>query len=96
MTKIKSVNIFSFANLFAFCCILTMIIYAILMVVLGGVIGATSGSLEGAGVLAGGGFISGLIGIVIAGPLSWVAGLIYASFINIALKAIGGLSVEME
>ena len=64
------------------------------MVVLGGVIGATSGSLEGAGVLAGGGFISGLIGIVIAGPLSWVAGLIYALFINIALKAIWGAIIR--
>ncbi len=73
-----------------------MIIYAIVMVVFGGVIGATSGSPEGAEVLVGGGFISGLIGIVIAGSLSWVAGLIYALFINIALKTIGRLSLEME
>ena len=45
---------------------------------------------------AGGGLVAGLIGVVIAAPISWIVGLIYGFFINLTLKIIGGLSIEIE
>ena len=46
--------------------------------------------------LAGGGVVAGLITTVIAAPISWIIGLIYGFFINLTLKIIGGLSIEIE
>ena len=50
----------------------------------------------GAADLAGGGVVAGLITTVIAAPISWITGLLYGLFINLTLKIIGGLSLEIE
>ncbi len=48
------------------------------------------------GVMAGGGVVMGFIMVVVSAPVSWIFGLIYGVFLNLALQIIGGLSVEIE
>ena len=50
------------------------------------------GSAEMAGAAASGGLIS----IVVALPIGWIGGIIYAFIINLALKVMGGLAFEMQ
>ena len=40
--------------------------------------------------------MAGLIGVVIALPVSWIAGIISGVITNLALKVIGGFSIEIE
>ena len=54
------------------------------------------GSAEMAGAVASGGLIGGLISIVVALPIGWIGGIIYAFIINLALKVMGGLAFEMQ
>jgi hypothetical protein len=61
--------------------------------------GAALGGGEGSGMMAGGGLIGGLA-IMVLVPLfylvlGFVFGLIYAVFINLALRLIGGLEIEI-
>ena len=96
MKKIKSVNIISLANFTAITTVLVYLTFTILMVVFGGLLGGMMGDGAVMGAAAGTGFVAGLIGTVVALPLSWIGGLIYGLFINLALKATGGLSLEIE
>ncbi|MCS5606418.1 MAG: hypothetical protein NZ936_12585 [Alphaproteobacteria bacterium] len=96
MKKIKSVNIISLANFMAITTVLAYLTFTILMVVFGGLLGGIMGGGGDAMGAAGGGLVAGLIGVVIAAPISWIIGVIYGLFMNIALKAIGGLSIEIE
>ena len=76
--------------------ITVLLYYTILMVVFGGIFGAAMGSAEMAGAVASGGLIGGLISIVVALPIGWIGGIIYAFIINLALKVMGGLAFEMQ
>ena len=96
MKKIKSVNIMSLANFTAITTGLVYLTFTILMVVFGGLLGGMMGGGADMGAAAGGGLVAGLIGTVVALPVSWIVGLIYGLFINLALKATGGLSLEIE
>ena len=92
MNKLTKIHYISFANLFASIMVITVLLYTILMVVFGGIFGAAMGSAEMAGAAASGGLIS----IVVALPIGWIGGIIYAFIINLALKVMGGLAFEMQ
>ena len=94
MKKIKSVNIISLANFTAGTTVLVVLTMTILSLIFGGLLGGMMGG--GAADLAGGGVVVGLITTVIAAPISWITGLLYGLFINLTLKIIGGLSLEIE
>jgi|TARA_B110000263_G_scaffold21386_1_gene16787 hypothetical protein len=94
MKKIKSVNIISLANFTAGTTVLGVLTATIFSLIFGGLLGGMMGG--GGADLAGGGFVAGLITTVIAAPISWIIGLIYGFFINLTLKIIGGLSIEIE
>ena len=94
MKKITSVNIISMANLTAIVTVIWMLIVTIITVLFGGLLGGMMGG--GGADMAGGGLMAGLITTVIAAPISWIVGLIYGFFINLTLKIIGGLSIEIE
>ena len=90
MNKLTKIHYISFANLFASIMVITVLQYTLLMVVFGGIFGAAMGSAEMAGAAASGGLIGGLISIVVALPIGWIGGIIYAFIINLALKVMGG------
>ena len=94
MKKITSVNIISMSNLTAIVTVIWMLIVTILSVLFGGLLGGMMGG--GGAEVAGGGLVAGLISVVIALPVSWIAGIISALITNLALKVIGGFSIEME
>ncbi len=94
MKKITNVNIVSLANFTAITTVLVYLTFTIVMVVFGGLLGGMMGG--GGADIAGGGLVAGLIGTVVAAPVSWIFGIIYGLFINLALKVIGGLSLEIE
>tara|TARA_B100001971_G_scaffold198832_1_gene208860 strand:- start:1229 stop:1525 length:297 start_codon:yes stop_codon:yes gene_type:complete len=97
MKKLRSVNIISLANFTAITTVLAYLTFTIIMLVFGGLLGGIMGG-GGAemGAAAGGGVVAGLIGTVVAAPVSWIIGIIYGLFMNLALKVIGGLSLEIE
>ena len=94
MKKIKSVNIISLANFTAGTTVLGVLTATIFSLIFGGLLGGMMGG--GGADMAGGGLVAGLIGTVVALPVSWIGGLIYGLFVNLALKATGGLSIEIE
>ena len=94
MKKIKSVNIINLANFTAGTTLLGVLTATIFSLIFGGLLGGMMGG--GGADLAGGGVVAGLITTVIAAPISWTIGLIYGFFINLTLKIIGGLSIEIE
>ena len=94
MKKITNVNIVSLANFAAITTVLVYLTFTIVMVVFGGLLGGMMGG--GGADIAGGGLVAGLIGTVVAAPVSWIIGIIYGLFMNLALKVIGGLSLEIE
>ena len=90
-------NIISLANFTAITTVLAYLTFTIIMVVFGGLLAAfPSGASAEMGAAAGGGLVAGLIGTVVAAPVSWIIGIIYGLFMNLALKVIGGLSLEIE
>ena len=96
MKKIKSVNIISLANFTAGTTVLGVLTATIFSLIFGGLLGGMMGGGADMGAAAGGGLVAGLITTVIALPVSWIIGLIYGFFINLTLKIIGGLSIEIE
>ena len=96
MKKITSVNIISMANLTAIIAVIWMVIVTIITVLFGGLLASMGGGAEAMGVMAGGWVMSGVIGVVIAAPVSWIAGIISGIITNLALKVIGGFSIEIE
>ena len=96
MKKIRSVNIISLANFMAGTSLLVVLAATIFSFIFGGLLAGMGGGGEAMGAVAGGGLVAGLITTVIALPVSWIIGLIYGLFINLTLKIIGGLSIEIE
>ena len=94
MKKIRSVNIISLANLTAIISVIWMLIVTIVTVLFGGLLGGMMGG--GGADMAGGGLMAGVSGVVIALPVSWIAGIISGVITNLALKVIGGFSIEIE
>ena len=83
----------SLANFTAITTVLVYLTFTILKVVFGGLLGGVMG---GGADMAGGVLMAGLIGVVIALPVSWIAGIISGVITNLALKVIGGFSIEIE
>ena len=97
MKKIKSVSIIGLANFTAITTVLVYLTFLILTLVLGGLMGGLmGGGVEEMGYIAGGGLVMGFIMVVVSAPASWIIGLIYGVFLNLALRIIGGLSLEIE
>ncbi len=97
MKKIKSVSIIGLANFTAITTVLVYLTFLILTLVFGGLMGGLmGGGVEEMGALAGGGLVMGFIMVVVSAPASWIIGLIYGVFLNLALRIIGGLSLEIE
>jgi hypothetical protein len=97
MKKIKSVSIIGLANFTAITTVLVYLTFLILTLVFGGLMGGLmGGGVEEMGALAGGGLVMGFIMVVVSAPVSWIFGLIYGVFLNLALRIIGGLSLEIE
>ena len=97
MKKIKSVSIIGLANFTAITTVLVYLTFLILTLVFGGLMGGLmGGGVEEMGYIAGGGLVMGFIMVVVSAPVSWIFGLIYGVFLNLALRIIGGLSLEIE
>ncbi len=97
MKKIKSVSIIGLANFTAITTVLVYLTFLILTLVFGGLMGGLmGGGVEEMGYIAGGGLVMGFIMVVVSAPASWIIGLIYGVFLNLALRIIGGLSLEIE
>ena len=97
MKKIKSVSIIGLANFTAITTVLVYLTVLILTLVFGGLMGGLmGGGVEEMGYIAGGGLVMGFIMVVVSAPASWIIGLIYGVFLNLALRIIGGLSLEIE
>ena len=104
--KIQKINPISWANLAALATAIFMVILILLTLIFGGIGGiAMLEGAEGADAdmlleVIGGGAIGVIIVVIfiplILGALTWVYTVIFALIINLSLKLIGGLKIEVS
>ena len=101
---IQKINPISWANLAALATAIFTVIVILLTLIFGGAIGGIA-MLEGADVdilleVIGGGAIRVIIAVIFIplflGALTWVYTVIFALIINLSLKLIGGLKIEVS
>ena len=68
----------------------------ILGLIFGGMMGGLGGGMEGAGMMAGGGIISFLVGVIFVAIMGFIMGVIGAFVYNVAAGIVGGIVIELK
>lgn len=101
MQRLHSVGVLSFAKFMAITSALVALIFSVIygLIIIAMGAGAMGGA-DDAALVFGGGLLGGLA-VMVIGPilylvLGFIFGLIYAVFLNLALKLIGGLEMDIS
>ena len=95
--RIQKINPIGWANLIAMATAIFTFLFILLFMLFGSILGGLmGGGAEMVGGVMGGGGVMLLLGPILYGVVTWILTIIFALIMNLCLKWIGGLKIEVS